>query len=929
MKAFLDRLSIRNQLVLVVLLLLTAGVAAMPITLRVFRVADQNLRAYQTAMGLQEQMRTLSGIYSADLVHEVYQVRHGFTTLPEGLDSVRQRRTQIQQAWAGLQGVGIDPGLAALYADAERAKQRADQALDGLEAALGAGDAAAVGHLADHDLYPALYAATRRVDSLATAQLQHLEAANLDRTATLSSLRNARFLLVAGFFLALLILLAAIARNVAARVEDLMATARIVEKMDFTSALPPAPRGELGEVAQALAQIRKAVQRYALDLQTAKESLGRNEGIQQALLDAALVSIVSVDLEGIVTGMNPFAERILGYEASEVVGQHTPLLWHDPQEIAAIAAEMTEQLGEQVEPGLEVFTVWEKTPPKPREWTYIRKDGTRIPVMLALSDVHDADSRKIGRMGVATDPTLLKLLERELRLREAEAQEANRAKSDFLATMTHEVRTPLIGILGTLEVLSHTSLNDEQLAYTGILRQSANALMRIIGDILDFSKIESGKLELSLHTVALRRLVEEEISGLASTAGVRGLRLTWKVHPQVAEAHLADGMRVGEILRNFLSNSLKFTDRGSVDLTVSMLDQDGDRQTLAFQVKDTGIGISKEHQISLFRPFMQAETTTTRRFGGTGLGLAISLRLAQLMGGSIRMESTEGLGTTMTFTASFGIGRAQDGDSTEDLSFRAVGVPRTAPTGEEAEREGSLILLVEDHPINRQILVRQLELAGFAVETAANGEEALDCWESGRFSLILTDINMPHMNGYQLASAIRFHESQRGMGRIPILALTANALQDEPQRCLNSGMDDCLIKPVSIPELVARLRPWFPDLVWNPVEAQAEARALNQDVLNGLASGSPEGEASILVDFIATTHKDLEAVARAQAVKDSPDLARQAHRIKGASRMVGADELAQAAERLEKSAVSGDWNAAAVLISRLHAALARLEKARP
>lgn len=432
------------------------------------------------------------------------------------------------------------------------------------------------------------------------------------------------------------------------------------------------------------------------------------------------------------------------------------------------------------------------------KYRFLRKDGSYAQVLDRGYVVRDPAGRATRVVGAMSDLTML--------MKAEEALAANQAKSDFLATMTHEIRTPMIGMLGMVEILSHSPLDGDQKRALGVIQSSAQSLLGIIGDILDFSKIEAGRLVLEPQVVSLRNIVEDAFSTFAAAAAGKGLELTCELDSRIAAAHRVDPVRFREIISNFLSNSLKFTLMGGVSLHAVVLEDIGARQTLAFRVKDTGIGVSAENQKRLFQPFVQAESNTTRRFGGSGLGLSICLRLAQMMGGSITMESAEGVGTTMSFVAPFPVESPPPADAPASTAWEPV----EPPSREAALAAGRLLLLVEDHPTNRLVLKRQLHLAGYQTDTAEDGLQALEAMQHCRYGLVLTDIHMPRMDGYELALEIRNREARGGQARLPVLALTANAVKGELDRCLAAGMDDCIIKPVGIPELAEKLRQWLP-----------------------------------------------------------------------------------------------------------------------
>ncbi len=533
-----------------------------------------------------------------------------------------------------------------------------------------------------------------------------------------------------------------------------------------------------------------------------------------------------------------------------------------------------------------------------------------------------------------------KRLERELRESEARAHEANHAKSAFLASMSHEIRTPMIGVTGMVEVLAHTRLDADQRRALNIIQSSAHSLLQIIGDILDFSKIEAGRLELHPVATRLSRVLQGAVANFSGSASSKGLSLGCRVDERVAAAHYADALRLRQILSNFLSNAIKFTERGSVQATLEWRgssEVDGEvRDRLCFSVADTGIGIDPRAQARLFQPFAQADAETTRRFGGTGLGLAICRRLAQLMGGEVAMESVPGLGTTMRLMVE--LPRAPLAEVAAEPAPAGASADfalRSLPSVEEAERERSLVLLVDDHPTNRLVIARQLALAGFASEAAEDGGSGLAAWRSGRHALLLSDVHMPRMDGYELARRIRAEEAERGLERTPIVALTASALKGEAERCLAAGMDDYLAKPVSIASLAAALQRWLPHVAGPAPGSQDEPARLPQlehpppldpTVLDALTGGDPAEARVLLEDFLASTALDIAELESARDTGEFAAITRQAHKVKGAARMVGAIELAQSADLLEGAARAGDWPLVAPLAADLATAAERLRR---
>ena len=504
---------------------------------------------------------------------------------------------------------------------------------------------------------------------------------------------------------------------------------------------------------------------------------------------------------------------------------------------------------------------------------------------------------------------------RDLQQEKARAEAASQAKGEFLANMSHEIRTPLNTVLGLTSLVLRSPLAPEQKEQLQLVQQSGEALLAVISDVLDVSKIEAGQLELELAPFPVRTCVQEALTLVSHKASGKGLPVHCRVGDEVPAAVESDASRLRQILVNLLDNAVKFTERGEVRLEVAAAPADGGRMEVQFTVRDTGIGIAPEALERLFKPFVQGDSSMSRRYGGTGLGLVISRRLAERLGGRLWVESEPGRGSAFSFTI-----RCRPAPQ--------VDLPVEEPADlADAARHPWNILVAEDNPLNQKVVVLMLESLGYRADVAGDGFSVLEALRRRSYDLILMDVQMPGMDGLEATRRLR---AELPVKRQPwIIALTANVLAEQRVACLEAGMDDFLGKPLVIAELRTALlraageRP--PEAPATPVPDDGLFDPSPLDDLARLEEASGKPLVRLVVEtFLAETPRRLERLREALGQEDAREVAFVAHSLKGSCGQIGASRLAALSAELEIAGRQGSLEAAPALLALLDRELGRV-----
>jgi len=623
----------------------------------------------------------------------------------------------------------------------------------------------------------------------------------------------------------------------------------------------------------------------------AEEALKRREEKYRRIIEQMKLGLVETDLNNQVVFVNPVFCDMLGFSSADILAQDLlrPLLI---QEISPIVHE-----------GEDAY-----------ELSALSKDGSRKWLLVSRAPVYDDEKQRVGTIRITLDITHQKKLENKLRKAKDQAEDSSRAKELFLANMSHEIRTPMNAILGMSQLLAKTPLSPEQDDYLQAITTSGENLLVIINDILDLSKIEAGQLQVEKIGFNVEQLVTQIEKTLLYKAEEQGLSFVTTVASQLPPVLLGDPYRITQVLLNLAGNAIKFTERGQVSIACELVQHAAGAVEIKFTVADTGIGIEPSYLRHIFKEFSQEDSSVTRKFGGTGLGLSISRSLVNLMGGELQIESEKNIGTVSTFSLLLPEGTEAD-------------MPRKeiADQGLRDRLRGKEVLLVEDNKFNRQIAKALLTNAHLKVVEAENGALAVDMLRARPYDLILMDMQMPVMNGLEATAVIR---EELGLAT-PIIALTANAIKGEREKCLDAGMNDYLAKPFQEDELLKLIGDWAlgaPPAALPPVATTAPVTAApaavsgplyKLDLLYQIGQNDESFVALMLESFIESCEEALRDLRQVLFTQDTRLLKAITHKLKPSLDHLQVHHLTPRVEQLDAWNTTFDLDVLPPLIEKV------------
>ncbi|MDH3353898.1 MAG: PAS domain S-box protein [Chromatiales bacterium] len=623
----------------------------------------------------------------------------------------------------------------------------------------------------------------------------------------------------------------------------------------------------------------------------AEKDLDESRRMLLTILDTIPSRVFWKDREGVYLGCNRlFAQDAALDDPKLIIGKNDfDMVWQDQAELYRADDFKVMESGED--------RLHYEEPQTNAEGKNFWLETNKIPL-------RDGDDKIVGILGTYQEITDRKQIESDLHGAMKKAELANRSKSEFLANMSHEIRTPMNAIINLSYLVLQGKLEPQQRDFIEKVERSGKNLLGLINDILDFSKIEAGKLETENEQFNLNNLMDDLINIMGLSAGEKGLNIRYE-SPQYMSHHLiGDVLRLRQVLINLISNAIKFTDEGEVVIAIQESDKDEGSTVLEFSISDTGIGITNEQQSRLFQSFSQADSSTTRQYGGTGLGLVISKQLVDLMGGDIRVESSYGEGSTFIFTLPFKI-------IPSDVVRSHVEVPSNVGLEEKLSTiRGAEILLVDDNEVNLIIASEILERAGLNISKANQGAEAVEQVNRHHFDLVLMDLQMPVMDGFDATIAIR---KIKPASDLPIIAMTADAMGDVKDRCLTAGMNGYVSKPIDIEQLGAELLRWVRPInspeskptLKSVVQQTTHIEGLNMNELLSRVGGNKELAMTVLATFKQSNSESVNQIKDALDCDDFKLALEHAHSLKGVAGNIGANEIHEIALRIEEDIKSG------------------------
>ena len=621
-----------------------------------------------------------------------------------------------------------------------------------------------------------------------------------------------------------------------------------------------------------------------------EEKISTLAEFQDIILNGTDYAIITTSHpDGIITSFNKGAEKMLGYKAEEVVGITAPSLIHDANEIEARAKVLTQELQIKIEPGVDVFHIKSRLGYNLdiNEWTYICKDGSRISVELSITTLRNKEKEIVGYLGIAKDISERKKAQEAIIIAKEAAEQSNLLKETFLANMSHEIRTPMNAIIGFTDLLLKRPFKDQEKDYINAIKTSGENLLRIINDVLDISKIDAKMMTFEEHPISLKEMFNSLNIMLSQNANEKNLSLTFKYDSPLPDTVLGDSTRLTQIITNLVGNAIKFTKKGSISVFAKAIKEEEDKYYIEFFVKDTGIGIPEDKLEDIFERFKQAESSTTRNYGGTGLGLNIAKQLIELQGGTININSTVNVGSVFSFTLPF---------KKTNKIYQPARNHQTIFSKEDFNKLS--ILLVEDNSINIKFILGLFSDYDIKVDIAENGKLAIEKVKNKQYDIILMDIDMPEMNGYDTTTSIRNDLKNN----VPIIAMTAHAMAGEKEKCLNLGMNDYISKPINTDLLFEKILHETSIKISERIPNNLKNKVINLDFLNEAMRGKKEVILEIMNIFLHEVPKDLIAINEATDKVDFLTIKKHSHKLRSTVSVMGINDLESVLSEMENLA---------------------------